>query len=384
MGGLRHEKSVRGEKWPAEFRLGFNSPRFYVFSSYFVATKSTVPEFDTRVLRCNLADWFEANQRKLPWRTTRSVYRTVVSEFMLQQTQVTTVLPYFERWMAALPDFEALAAAKESTVLKLWEGLGYYRRARNLQKLAQEFVLLPTKPTTAVEWEKLPGIGPYTAAAVTSISFGALAVCVDGNVIRILARISEDESVFRDGSKAVRHFTPLADKLLDPAKPGRHNEAMMELGATVCTRANPRCSECPLLAQCAAGRNGTAAYLPRIERPSTEKRAVDRAWMVFNGKLLLHRIPETSSRMNGLFELPTTDQAGLGPSPAGPGELLATHQRSITRYRITERIFRPPAETGRVGESTDEVEWVPLSQIDDIAFSGPHRRWITALLKSER
>lgn len=348
-----------------------------------MATESKNPAKGTPVFRRKLAVWFEANQRQLSWRTERSLYRTVVSEFMLQQTQVATVLPYFERWMAALPDFEALAAADESTVLKLWEGLGYYRRARNLQKLAREFIKLPHQPSSAAEWEKLPGIGPYTAAAVTSISFGTPAACVDGNVVRILARVTGDKTAFRDGSKAVRHLTPLAVELLDTTNPGRHNEAMMELGATVCTRANPRCSECPLFDCCVAGKNGIAARLPRIERPTTEKRAVDRAWIKTDGKLLLHRIPKTSARMNGLYELPTVQQAGLSPGDREKSELLATHKRSITRYRITERIYRAPTQNEHVSEPPAEVEWVNLSRIDEITFSGPHRRWITELLETE-
>jgi A/G-specific adenine glycosylase len=328
-----------------------------------------------------LAAWFEKNRRQLPWRTTRTLYRTVVSEFMLQQTQVTTVLPYFERWMTVLPDFEALASAKEETVLKLWEGLGYYRRARNLHRLARELAPLDPKPTSAADWEKLPGVGPYTAAAITSLSFGEPAACVDGNVVRILARVTCNDTKFPDGSKAVRQFTPLAVELLDATNPGRHNEAMMELGATVCTRTNPRCNVCPLVDCCAAAKNGVAPSLPRIERPAAEKREVDRVWLKAGGKLLLHRIPETSARMRGLYELPTIEQAGWKTKDRDSVQLLATHKRSITRFRITERIYRPTPKNGQVAEPMAGLEWVPLSRIDTITFSGPHRRWISALLK---
>src|SRR5258708_4620420 len=129
-----------------------------------------------------LLGWYRTHARVLPWRTSPSLYKTVVSEFMLQQTQVKTVLPYFARWLDALPDFVVLAAAPEDRVLKLWEGLGYYSRARNLHRLAKELIPRPIQPSTPAEWQELPGVGPYTAAAITSISFGTPAACVDGNV----------------------------------------------------------------------------------------------------------------------------------------------------------------------------------------------------------
>jgi A/G-specific adenine glycosylase len=170
-----------------------------------------------------LLDWYRRQARRLPWREQPSLYRTVVSEFMLQQTQVKTVLPYFARWMAALPDFAALAAAPESQVLKLWEGLGYYTRARNLHRLAQILVARPEPPRTPEAWRELPGIGPYTAAAITSISFGAPAACVDGNVVRILARLTADGTRFRDGTAAAKQFAPLAAALL-PARNARRSQ----------------------------------------------------------------------------------------------------------------------------------------------------------------
>src|SRR5438045_534267 len=145
-------------------------------SAALIAAKA---DFQTALLR-----WYRANARALPWRESPSVYKTVVSEFMLQQTQVKTVLPYFARWLAALPDFAALAAAPEEQVMKLWEGLGYYSRARNLYKLAKAIAAQPVPPRDPAEWRELPGVGPYTAAAITSISFGEPAACVDGNVVR--------------------------------------------------------------------------------------------------------------------------------------------------------------------------------------------------------
>src|SRR5688572_8795964 len=168
----------------------------------------------------SLLGWYRVHARVLPWREAPSLYKTVVSEFMLQQTQVKTVLPYFARWLEALPDFAALAAADETRVLRLWEGLGYYSRARNLHRLARAIVSLPTPPRTPAEWQELPGVGPYTAAAITSISFAAPAACVDGNVVRILARLTANHSEFRDSASAAKAFTPLAEVLVSSDSPG--------------------------------------------------------------------------------------------------------------------------------------------------------------------
>src|ERR1019366_7948610 len=148
-----------------------------------------------------LLAWYRASRRRLPWREAPSAYGTVVSEFMLQQTQVATVIPYYLRWMEALPGFGALASAPESRVLRLWEGLGYYRRARNLHALARA-VASSGMPEGADGWEELPGVGPYTAAAIASIAFGEPRACVDGNVVRILARLTRDPARHRDGASA--------------------------------------------------------------------------------------------------------------------------------------------------------------------------------------
>lgn len=330
-----------------------------------------------------LGAWFEKHQRQLPWRTERSLYRTVVSEFMLQQTQVATVLPYFERWMRALPDFRALAAADEATVLKLWEGLGYYRRARFLHRLARELVALPQPPRTAAAWAELTGVGPYTAAAIASLACGDPAACVDGNVVRILARITGDTRAFSDGSAAVKHFTALAGALLDRDHAGRHNEAMMELGATVCFRRKPLCTVCPVLPFCRAAREGTAESIPAIARVAAEKREVDRVWIESDGRLLLHRIPDRAARMSGLHELPSADQAGVSAAELTADRLVATHRRAITRYQITERIYRatcPREYREDAAAAKRDLVWVPRAQLDRVTLSGPHRRWVTALL----
>ncbi len=328
-----------------------------------------------------LLAWYRLHARKLPWRESPSLYKTVVSEFMLQQTQVKTVLPYFARWLAELPDFAALAAAPEARVLKLWEGLGYYARARNLHRLARAIAARPSPPATAEAWRELPGIGPYTAAAIASISAGEQAACVDGNVVRILARLTADGREFRDSASAAREFTPLATELLARESPGDHNQAMMELGATVCLRANPLCTVCPVLAFCAAGRRGDAEEFPRLASKKIERRAVVRVWCERGGKLLLHRAAAGSRRLAELHELPTAEQAGFDANAAARGGLLAKKTRTITRWHITESIYTGP---GKIPARSPELVWIPLSRLDAVTFSGPHRRWVREILAGRK
>jgi len=357
-------------------------------------------------LRRALLAWYRANARALPWRDAPSLYKTVVSELMLQQTQVKTALPYFERWMRALPDFAALAAAPETRVLKLWEGLGYYTRARNLHKLARALVAMPAPPRAPEAWRELPGIGPYTAAAITSITYGAPVACVDGNVVRILARLTADATEHRDSSAAAKYFTPLANALVNPRDPGDHNQAMMELGATLCTRAAPQCPRCPLRAHCAAMRAHDAGgpapeIFPHFAPKKYETQTHPRLWLVRarttsnpnpnsqaqtkTPALLLHRAAPTARRLAGIHELPTPDHLALNPSDLAlrTAPLIATQNRSITRYRITENVHalvltRHLARQIKtaVAHSGGALQWIPLRDIDQVTLSGPHRRLI--------
>lgn len=329
-------------------------------------------EFQTSLLR-----WYRAEARVLPWRESPSLYKTVVSEFMLQQTQVKTVLPYFDRWLAALPDFHALAAADEARVLKLWEGLGYYSRARNLHRLAQTLVAREKPPTTPEEWRELPGVGPYTAAAITSIALGARAACVDGNVVRILARLTADATEFRDSATASKAFAPLAEALLSPSHPGDHNQAMMELGATVCFRQKPLCLTCPVRAFCAAARSGQPEQYPRLAPKEIERRAVTRVWCERDAKLLLHRAAAGARRFANMHELPLAEQIGFDATQANGARVLAQRRRAITRFQITETIHCVTAPRQPLGP---ELVWVPLAQLDEVTVSGPHRRWIREIL----
>lgn len=330
-----------------------------------------------------LLAWYRVHQRKLPWRTAPSLYKTVVSEFMLQQTQVKTVLPYLARWVEVFPDFKALAAASEEQVVKNWEGLGYYTRARNLHKLAKALTALPEIPRTREGWMELPGIGPYTSAAITSISFGTPAAVVDGNVVRILTRLTADATPFRDSASASKALAPLADALLNHDEPGDHNQAMMELGATVCHPQNPLCTVCPVLKLCAAGRHGDPEAYPKLAAKVIEQRAVARAWCLHKGKLLLHRTAGDSRRLANMHELPAAEHLGVDETvfAGAHAKLIAKKKRGITRFAITESIYAlaAPALPRGAAERAGLV-WVATDEIAALTLSGPHRRWVTELL----
>lgn len=301
---------------------------------------------------------------------------------MLQQTQVKTVLPYFARWMEALPTFTALANAPEGDVLKLWEGLGYYSRARNLHRLAKAIVAQPSPPQSLEAWQELPGVGPYTAAAITSIALNAPAACVDGNVVRILARLTANDTEFRDSATAAKIFSSLAGELLTLASPGDHNQAMMELGATVCYRHNPLCTVCPVFTFCAAAKSGAPERFPRLVPKKMEQVTVLRAWCLADGKLLLHRAGAAAKRLAELHELPTTAELGLSAEMLSPSALLARKKRGITRYQITELIYEVRLSTTQKAELArlPTLHWVSAEALANVTLSGPHRRWVTEIL----
>jgi len=320
-----------------------------------------------------LLGWFRKARRPLPWRAEVSPYRTAVSELMLQQTQVVTVLPYFERWVARWPGFADLARAGEAEVLAAWAGLGYYRRARLLHALAKAVADRPSLPRRASEWVELPGVGPYTAAAIASIAFGDRAAAVDGNVVRVLARLAGLRAPFASPALAVRAATPLADALLDPRRPGDHNQAMMELGATVCRKAAPACARCPVARWCVSrGRaSGIPAFAPKARRRAT----VDRALILDRGRVLLRRHPADAPRLAGLAELPTLGSLGLPP-----GKPAAVRRRTITATTYEERIHAVSRAKVRaaLGRQPDLV-WVARTELPFAAVSGPHLRWIAEL-----
>ena len=198
-----------------------------------------------RSLRLKLTRWYDRAQRDLPWRRTRDPYAIWISEVMLQQTRVAAVIPYYHRFLERFPDAAALAQAPEPELLALWSGLGYYSRARNLQKAARQILESGTFPNDYASILELAGVGTYTAAAIASISFGLPHAVVDGNVRRVLARWTNDGHA---------DTQQIADRLLDRRDPARWNQAVMELGATICLPREPLCGECPVAAHCASRR----------------------------------------------------------------------------------------------------------------------------------
>jgi len=330
-----------------------------------------------------LAAWYTSAQRQLPWRTAPSIYKTVVSEFMAQQTQIKTMLPYFNRWLERFPNFETLAAAISEDVLKHWEGLGYYSRARNLHKLAKEYLALDSKPTTAKEWQALPGIGPYTSAAISSIAQNFPAAVVDGNVVRILARITNDTRCFKNNGEAVKALTGLANQVLNHETPGDHNQAMMELGATICLKHKALCAICPVVPFCQSATQGIFEGIPDIQRKATEQVEIDRLWIMHEERLLLHQIPNDAKQLAGQNELPSTKHL---KREFKLSKALLTKRRSITHRRIQEHIHKVKTDRNLLAKIkvSPGLIWVTLDQLENITISGPHRRWIKELMTSEK
>ncbi len=334
------------------------------------------PEMVSR-FQAGLLAWYYAERRVLPWREVPSLYKTVVSEFMLQQTRVHTVLPYFEKWMELYPDFKALAAAEDLSVLKAWEGLGYYSRARNLHKLARKFVALKEIPRTRTEWLEFPGVGPYISAAITSISFGQPAAVIDGNVVRVLARILEHDRIFNGPAEAAKAFGPVAEIFLNMHHPGDHNQAVMELGATVCLPRKPRCPICPVRRFCKGNRGGSPESLPQIERRKTRRVVVERAFVLQGGSVLLYRNPADSPRLAGLHELPFLPDV----FPDGGGHLFAVKRRSISDQVVEEKIYRVEGRSPRLSR---DHHWVHLEDVGDVPMSGPHRAWLQEFIQEKQ
>ncbi len=260
--------------------------------------------------RQDLLSWFGRAQRDLPWRHTRDPYAIWVSEAMLQQTRVAAALPFYRNFVRQFPDFRALAQASESDLLSAWAGLGYYYRARNLQKAAQMMCADGAFPDSYVELRGLPGIGDYTAAAVASIAFGLPHAVLDGNVFRVLARLLGDGTDI-SSSDGRKHFSMLAATVLDHGLPGAFNQAMMELGATVCLPRNPQCLVCPVSHYCRAKGKGTQQELPvnaSKQKPVREDRVL--FWIEQGTSLLAWKRSKESRLMPGFWELPETAQVG--------------------------------------------------------------------------
>ncbi len=260
-----------------------------------------------------LETWFKTAARAMPWRKKPTPYGCWISEIMLQQTTYTTALPYYTRFLKAFPTVARLAAAREEDVLKAWEGLGYYARARNLHKAAK--ILSATRlvawPTSAKEWARLPGIGPYTAAALASVLSKERVPVVDGNVARVFSRVWRLDEDFHQAPARARLATRLMPEIARAEDPGAFNQAMMELGALVCTPQNPACDTCPLAAHCAAFKAHEQEAYPAKSRA---RKLPTRARTVVlvrdeKGRVLLVK-NEEGSLLKGLWDLPTVEEAG--------------------------------------------------------------------------
>jgi len=341
----------------------------------------------------NLLRWYEANKRDLPWRRTRDPYAIWVSETMLQQTRVETVIPYWHRFLERFPTIEALAAAPEGDVLKLWEGLGYYSRARNLQKGAQAVVARHQGivPDTLDEMLALPGVGPYTAGAVLSIAYDVPVPAVDGNVFRVLSRwFLIEEDIMKP--KTRRTFEQIAAFLIPEGRAASFNQALMEHGATICIPKNPRCHSCPVQAQCSAFAEGVQEMFPVKEKKKPPRPVDMTAAILRDGdRVLIRKRPDTGL-LAGLWEFPGGERiegltsaesvAALLQEAFGitvtPQQEFAQVEHTFSHLHWTLRVYDCALTAGQVRES-ETVRWVPLAELEQFAFPVPYLKVIKAL-----
>lgn len=338
-----------------------------------------------------LLEWFASAKRDLPFRTERDPYKIWISEIMAQQTRIDTLLSYFERFTRLFPDVKALDAASEDEVLKAWEGLGYYSRARNLKKAASEIVGAGRFPETAAELKKLPGIGPYTAGAVASIAFGQKAAAVDGNVLRVMSRIYGSDRDIAD--LKTRRLLENEIEATMPEETGDYNESLMELGALICSPKSPKCMICPVRDLCSACMKGLTEELP-VKTAKKKPRVVrQRGYIVIrNGKLLLEKRPE-GVLLTGMYGLPliendSSDQdqktalANLSEGSETPPVLLGTSRHIFTHiiwetevYLIQadqpdhkSNIDRPDRVAEDQTEFADRIAAFSADQLDHLAL----------------
>ena len=329
-----------------------------------------------------LLAWYDRSGRTLPWRSVVTPYRTWVSEIMHQQTRVSAVIPYFERFMTELPDIAALADVPEERLLKLWEGLGYYSRARNLQKAAKVVVsdLGGELPKTCAALKTLPGIGDYTAAAIASINFGEPVAAVDGNLLRVAARVSGCADDIMD-AKVRKQFTAHLNEAIDPARPGAYNQAMMDLGATVCLpNGAPKCGACPARAICAAYRNGLTEVLPVRAKKKARKIEERTVLLLFrDGKIALRKRPDTGL-LASLWEFPSVpgslDEAGVTLALAQMGLSAQTVEPAGSAKHIFTHIeWDMKGYFAAVTGENNELFWADASAFDDAAIPAAFKKF---------
>jgi A/G-specific adenine glycosylase len=340
-----------------------------------------------------LLGWYDRAQRPLPWRAQPSPYRTLVSELMLQQTVVATVVPYFERFVRRFPDIAALAAATEEEVLASWSGLGYYRRARNLHRAAR--VVLEAHggalPRDEAALRALPGVGEYTAAAVAAIAFGARTFALDGNAARVMARLDvEERSIDLPAVRAALRARGLA--LVPSDRPGDFAQAVMELGAQLCVAGRPRCEICPVRASCRADAAGRAADLPaRTPRPAKKVVHITCVAVERRGRVLLVRRPP-GVLLGGTWALPSAERGqGEGEAEAagralaeaglalGPGGVRAA---GVIRHVFTHRDVTAAVVRAPVVGSARQGRWVSAAEPGELALSTFTRKTLAVVART--
>jgi len=319
-----------------------------------------------------LALWFSRHGKDYPWRRTREPYAILISEVMLQQTQIATVLGkgFYVRFLETFPDVESLAAADDARLLKAWEGLGYYRRVRMLRETARAVIdgHGGSFPVEAGALMRLPGVGRYTAGALRAFAFDLPSAVVDGNVARVLSRVMDFNDPV-DDTAGLKQLWTWAETLADPEHPRIYNSALMELGQTICRPGVPDCLSCPVAEFCKTRNPET---LP-VKRQKTTITAVDEhaLWVRDGaGRLLLHR--EAAKRREGLWKLPTREPAEISKLP-----VLIEHRYAITRYRVTLRVHDA---AGRDFQAAADESWCDADQILALAMPSPFRRVIERLL----
>jgi A/G-specific adenine glycosylase len=316
--------------------------------------------------RRRLLDWFEREGRDLPWRRALDPYAVLVSELMLQQTQVASVLPYYRRWLERFPNFSALARASETQVLHVWEGLGYYARARNLHAAAREVMqhFGGEVPADLEKIRSLPGVGRYTAGAVASFAFDQAEPIVEANIARVLARLTKCEIPI-DSAAGQAHLWSTARRLLPEGSARRHNSALIDLGATVCLPRKPRCSLCPVRDFC---RVEEPEGLPRKRaRPSMVRLTEPHQFARSSHRILLEKARE---RWRGMWILPRLARAPRRPP-------LLRLDFSFTHHRITLAVF----DSQREITPNDDQQWFSQHALMRLPVPSPHRRALNHLLR---
>ncbi|KIL50806.1 DNA glycosylase [Jeotgalibacillus alimentarius] len=345
----------------------------------------------------DLVGWFEQEMRELPWRESRDPYRVWVSEIMLQQTRVDTVIPYYNRFMEQFPSVEALAYAPEEDVLKVWEGLGYYSRARNLQSAVREVheSYQGIVPDNLKEISSLKGVGPYTAGAILSIAYGKPEPAVDGNVMRVMSRIlSIDDDIAKPASR--KKFEAAVRAIIYEENPSYFNQALMELGAIVCTPTSPSCFLCPVQSHCTAFAEGTQHELPVKSKKKAAKTVELLTVIAENnkGKVLISRRPEQGLLAN-MWEFPSFERTpGLNAGQQMTDYLQSDHEVEAIlteeKWMTQDHIFTHlvwKMQVGRLNVTnepvlTEQMKWVDQAEIEKVAMPVSHRKIANAWKES--